>query len=264
MAKALRVYLPDLQRGRFTLPNEQAHYVTRVHRLRDGADLLVFDPVAGVEAAATLRVAGREVSCEVPEVRPATRRGLCGFRLYVAQPKGPALEAVLREAVVLGVETLTFLRTERSAPWSRGSDGGEARLRAIALDAARQCLRGDLPALRLDTPLSEALDDVDVTEREAVHCVLQPDDECAGILSFLTKNVRCEPGALPLGLWFGPEGGFSEEEGRAFVSRGVPSASLGQWVLRVPAAVSVALGTAVSFHAWACEERPRRPSDVDC
>lgn len=262
MAKPLRVYLPDLQRGRFTLPNEQAHYATRVHRLRDGADLLLFDPVAGLEAPATLRVAGREVSCEVPEVRPASRRGLRGFRLYVAQPKGPALEAVLRESVVLGVETLTFLRTERSAPWSRSSEGGEARLRAIALDAARQCLRGDLPALCLDTPLSDALDDV--VGREAAHCVLQPDEESRGLLSFLTKSVRCAPGALPLGLWFGPEGGFSEEERGAFVSRGVPCASLGQWVLRVPAAVGVALGTAVSFHAWDCEGRPMRESDVDC
>src|SRR5688500_6955317 len=142
MSQPPRAPLSPIRAGEQPLPRDLSAYLVRVLRLRAGDRFTVFDPEAGVEADA-------ELLRDVPAVaRLAEPRAVVvsgrAVTLVQGLAKGDKPEQVLRAAVALGARRVTFVRTERSVA---GAELRLARLRAVMLDAARQCGRGDLPEL---------------------------------------------------------------------------------------------------------------------
>lgn len=255
MPKALRVHHPGLSSGELSLTEPTSRYVCRVHRLRPGNALLLFDPEQGVEADAELLDAGARARVRVAAVRAGQRPGFAGLRLWLGRPKSAALERVVRDAVAFGVSELRLVDTEHSVP--RGQEPAR-RLSELLLDETRQCERSDL--LRVAEPCSfeQALASA-VAESPALgeHVVL--DARKAGgplmaVLNALAPNLD-QPRALS--FWIGPEAGFSVDELAALERAGARSALLGEFVLRVPTAVSAALAAATlafprrSVEGWA-------------
>jgi 16S rRNA (uracil1498-N3)-methyltransferase len=142
MAQAARAPLCPLAAGEQELPRELGSYLVRVLRLRAGDRFVLFDPEAGTEADAELL---RDIPAiaRVSEPRRAPRAAVRDVALLQGFAKGDKPEHVLRAAVALGAASVTFLRTDRSIA---GAELRGERLRAVMLDAARQCGRADLPA----------------------------------------------------------------------------------------------------------------------
>lgn len=242
MRKPLRVPHLGLTAGEVPLAASERHYVGRVHRLSAGSELLLFDPEAGTEARATLLDA-KSGLCRVEAPRPAALLGFRGLTLFLARPKSAALERVVRDGVALGVGRVVFLDSEYSVV---RAEGNPRRLREIALDEARQCERGDVPVLLGPMAFAQALDEAFASHAPAGrHLLLEPREAEQSLLDALCPLPPLRsPGAL--GLWVGPEGGFSDGERAALRAKGAVAVHLGPLVLRVASAVGAALATVLA------------------
>ena len=240
MARRTRVPFSPLRSGEHALVGEPAHYLGRVLRLRVGAELTAFDPAARLEAEMTLVAVEKErVVARFSEPTPARVVGLRGVTLVQCAGKGDKVEEVIRAATALGASTIVLAESERSVTRGAPTPGRVARLEAVALDAARQSGRGDLPALAGPLSLDAALAALD---QDALKLCLQPSAERA-----LGSELR-ERGGRPLVLLVGPEGGFSDAELAAVRERGFTLVRFGSLVLRTELAGAAALGAVVALH----------------
>ncbi len=211
-----------------SLPPDEAHHAATVLRLRQGEALVLLDGAGTVaEAVVASMDGGRrpDIACRVTSrevLSPPARR----VRLYVAPPRGKTMGLVLRAAVELGAWRITpiLCRYGVARP-----DGDKASWRAELLTAMKQSGNAFLP--ELDPPLGfhEAL--AQAPEPGAFGAVPR-----AG-----SASAESLPVAGDLGLWIGPEGGFSLEEEEALHDRGFVPVTVGRWVLRVETAVPALL-----------------------
>jgi 16S rRNA (uracil1498-N3)-methyltransferase len=241
-ARALRVPLEGLTPGVRELDGEVARYVQRVHRLRAGARLRLFDPVLGLEAdAQLLEATGAGVRCEIISVQPSAYRAL-PVVLLQALAKGDKPELSIREATALGIERIVFVESERVVvrlePERRATR--RTRWQRIAVEAARQCGRGTLPAIQGPLPLLDVL----AQTTEARRLLLSPEGPP------LFSELEVWRGDQTLALLLGPEGGLSSSEAQSASEHGFSAVSLGRTTLRTELAGIAALGAVVAFAAW--------------
>lgn len=202
-----------------------------VLRLRPGDALVLFDG-EGHEADAHIEQAGRDgVRC-LAEPRRALQSRRTRLRLLLGVPKGSKLEDCVRMATELGVDEIVLLETERTVP--RWSDDRAAsrllRLDRVAIEAATQCERANLPAIHGPAPIVDALSRVE--------------PETFGVVFAARSTGRLASfSTLPpsVSAAIGPEGGFTDRELGTFAAAGFVSASLGDSILRVGTAVPAAL-----------------------
>ncbi|MSP24761.1 MAG: 16S rRNA (uracil(1498)-N(3))-methyltransferase [Myxococcales bacterium] len=229
----LRLPLEGLHAGERTLPAASAHYLTRVHRLERGAKLVVFDPRARLEAVAELLdVRPRAVRVHIGEPRPAENLPTRAVSIIQGVGKGSKIDGVLRDATELGATGFVVAIGERSVrkPDSRLRE----RLERLAVEAARQCGRGDVPLISGPLPLSDALA---AAPAEALRLLLMP-----GAKESMASALDGVPNSTELVLAVGPEGGLSESELATALAHGYRSVFVGRFVLRTETACAAALG----------------------
>ncbi|MEO8901064.1 MAG: RsmE family RNA methyltransferase [Polyangiaceae bacterium] len=233
MTRLSRVPLAALHAGERTLDAKTARYLVDVLRLRAGDLFLAFDSDAHVEADATLREGN---GCVIGELRAAASALATGIVLVQALGKGDKTEQVVRAATALGVAEVHLVESARSvARAGERSDAKRARLESIALDAARQCGRGDVP--KIVGPHALHREFAEWREVTALKLCLVP--RAARSFRSLTETWRV---GSPLALLVGPEGGLAEEELAAAEAAGFVAVSFGELVLRTEIAGVAALG----------------------
>jgi 16S rRNA (uracil1498-N3)-methyltransferase len=236
----LRVAVGGLAAGERALEASAAHYVTRVHRLAAGDAFVAFDPDARLEADATVLAVGRhDVRCRLESPRPARLLGMSGVTLVVSATKGDKLDDVIRAATALGASAVSVVASGRSVPELGDAEKRFARFRAIAVDAARQSGRGDLPELLGPALLADALSALGTSN--SLKLCLDP-----GAPATLGAALA-ERGERPLSLLIGPEGGFTRAELDATESAGFVRVRLGDLVLRAELAAIAALSAVVAY-----------------
>jgi 16S rRNA (uracil1498-N3)-methyltransferase len=224
--------LPELHAGRSELPREQAHYVSVVHRLGNGDRFTAFDPESCLECDAQIVEVNRaRVACLLEAPRAADIRGL-GVTLLQGAAKGDRLDSVVRAATALGVDALRIVLTERSVAHPR--EMKVERLRAIAIEAARQCGRGDVPRLEGPEALAACLPSFGAVR--ALKLCLTP-----AAHEPLANLIRDWTPGTPVVLLVGPEGGLSAGEEEAARASGFAEAALGPLTLRTELAALAAL-----------------------
>ena len=227
MAQLPRAPLSPLLAGEQQLSRELGGYLVKVLRLRAGDAFTLFDPEVGTEADAEL-VRDIPAIVNVSEPRTAARVTRRDVVLLQGFAKGDKPEQVLRAAVALGVSSVTFVRTERSVA---GAELRHERLRAVMLDAARQCGRGDLPTVSGLVDLAAALVDA-----RGMLLLLDPTAP-----ESLVEVLRQAPRDRALTLAVGPEGGFAAEESAQLLAAGFVAVRLAPFVLRTELAAVAAL-----------------------
>lgn len=228
--------MSSLAPGERELDKKTARYLSEVLRLRAGDSFTVFDPDARVEARATL---GEAAQCVIDALAPAAGVVHSAITLIQALGKGDKAEQVVRAATALGAARVTLVESERSvARASERSDNKRARLASIALDAARQCGRGDVPEITGPHALERELDAM--RDAPDLKLCLAPDapSEFRALLSHWTYGA-------PITLLIGPEGGFSERELELAAQAGFVSARFGDLTLRTEIAGIAVLGALI-------------------
>jgi 16S rRNA (uracil1498-N3)-methyltransferase len=213
----------------FAASAEQAHYLVGVMRLNADDALLAFNARDG-EWRVRLAAVGKR-SCQL-EVLERTRDQQVGpdLDLVAALVKRARLEIIVEKAAELGARRVRLALTERTNAERTRVD----RLTAIAIEAAEQTGRLDVPVVESPQKLEALLADWPAN-RPLMFC-----DE-AGEAPPALEALAGRPGG-PWGVLIGPEGGFSPRE-RALI-RGIPQAvpvSLGPRILRADTAAIAAL-----------------------
>jgi 16S rRNA (uracil1498-N3)-methyltransferase len=240
MARRVRLPLAELVEGDRSLGDAEAHYLGRVHRLAPGDTFLGFDVQRGVEADATLVSWSRgNAICRVGPPRLATRRPLAPVRLLQGLGKAGKPDRVLKDATALGATEIVFFLSERAVPRGRGESERDGRFRRLALDAARQSERGDVPNVVGPISFAESIERARL--EPGVRCCLVPDANRA-----LFERLQAEPIATPVTLLVGPEGGLSDVECQAAEASGFEAVRLGRFVLRTETAAAAALAVVVA------------------
>jgi 16S rRNA (uracil1498-N3)-methyltransferase len=235
--KALRVPVESLNEGELCLDLEASNYVLRVHRVGIGEPLVLFDPYRAVEADARLSGSrGKVAVCEVTELRPSTAVPTLPLVLIQAYAKGDKVERVVKDATALGVTQVVVVTTERAVVQVRADEVSHRRERfeRIAVEAARQCGRGDVPGVIGPLSLDEYLKNPGGLPAERL--VLSP----AGAMNM--SDWSTQTAACPLALFIGPEGGLDERELTQLNDCGFRSLRFSDFVLRTETAATAVLG----------------------
>jgi 16S rRNA (uracil1498-N3)-methyltransferase len=241
MAGRLRVPIVPIRAGEQALDEATARYVTRVHRLRQGDTFEAFDPLARLEADAQVIAVGRSVRCVLDSPRTARLVATRRVTLLQAIGKGDRFEQVVRDATALGATRIVAVQSERTVVRLAERAGGRReRWHTVALQAARQSGRGDLPVIEGPAPLEQAFE---LGGDPAIRVCLEPAAERA-----LGDVIHDWVADCELVLLIGPEGGLAKAEIERAAGAGFLPVRLCRFVLRTETAAAAALGAVAAFH----------------
>jgi 16S rRNA (uracil1498-N3)-methyltransferase len=237
----LRVPVHQLEAGEISLDPDAARYVARVRRAREGERILLFEPREACEATATVIAIGRaDVRCRVDPVRPSTSVPERKITLLQGIGKGEKMDAIVRDATELSATRVVAVETQRSvAKIGHRAESRRERWNRIAVEAARQCGRGDAPEVVGPVAWADALDEGADTNEPLRLCLWEDAIDPIG------RAFRDLSSKRPLVIAIGAEGGFDLPEIDLARSRGFSIVSLGPFILRTETVAAAVLGAAL-------------------
>jgi 16S rRNA (uracil1498-N3)-methyltransferase len=244
-----RAYAPDLDPAQAitTLSSEESAHLVRVLRLGAGARVLVFDG-RGTQYVARITTAAKDrVTLALLDPAPSAPEPRARLTLAQAVLKGEKMDAVVRDATMMGVSAVIPLITERTVIPRSALEMGRVRERwhRIAVSSAKQCGRAIVPEIgppeRLtDLFEAQAQDAPDVMRLQLVE---------PGAADALPDGpLPAEPSAAGTLIAIGPEGGWSPEEVDQARAAGWLQWTLGARTLRAESAPLAALS--ILTYAW--------------
>ena len=239
-----RVYWPGATPldGRVELTGDDAHRLRQVLRLSPGDALALFDGRGHEWAGHVSSVTKQAVEVSALEAVESVAESRVPVTLAIGVLKGDQMDAVVRDATMLGVAAIVPLRTAHVTvpPRAWQSGGAVERWQRVAIASATQCRRAVVPDVR------------PVTDYET--CLREP---------VALRLICVEPGvAMPPGNWtsvaapasvhvlIGPEGGWSDAEVQQALAAGAFAVSLGPRTLRAETAPIVALTLVSAAWGW--------------
>ena len=232
-----------------TLSREETAHLVTVLRLREGAEVFVFDGEGHeflcVVEPETKRRARETVLRVVGLAEPPHKESPLGLTLAPAMLKGEKLDLVVQKATELGVTRIVPVETERAevrlpgSPEEPAAAKRVARWRRIAVEAAKQSGRARVPEVRapihLTTLLSEIAHELDGA---AELRLIFSERDGRGLAETLGAGVERPRRVTAL---VGPEGGWEDAELGQATAAGWHAVTLGGRVLRAETASIVAV-----------------------
>lgn len=220
------------------LERDQAHYLGRVLRLRDGDSLTVFNGGDGEFDARVVKLTKNSalISIDTP-VETATESAL-KIHLVQAISRGERMDFVVQKATELGVKRISPVFTEYGVVKLDPARATKRRdhWQSVATSACEQ-------SGRIRPPLIDAPVDLNAwfgagTKEADSDLILQPgaSTPLSSIAAPVTKVC----------LLIGPEGGFSEKEYEDAGVSGFTAVSLGPRILRTETAALTAIAVVQS------------------
>ena len=232
-----------------TISGAQAEHMARVLRATAGmeADVVAGGHVFHAEVAA---VSADEIRFNlIAEVQadPALP-----VTLVVSIYKFDRMEWAIEKATELGVAAIAPViarRTEKHLALAAGKR--VERWRRLAIEAAQQSRRSDVPAIYDPVSLSERVkaSSAGASESARAAYIVLAEQERTTTLRLAVEDAVAQAGIeMPkLEIAIGPEGGWAAEEEALFDANGWRAVSLGPRILRAETAALAALAVVASF-----------------
>ena len=220
--------------GVVTIGDSDARHIRLVLRLKKGSQISLVDEKENLHQAVLEKVTQKAVTARISETNAGA--SYCG-RLSVIQgiPRLPKADLIVQKLTELGVESIIFAPAERT-PYRDGekriSDRLE-RLHRIAESASKQCLRSTVVDVTVCSDLEAAINTLGSDAFMLVADESSRGTSLRGCVSKADANV-------PIVVFIGPEGGFSECELQLLKEAGAAGFSLGRNILRTETAAIVA------------------------
>lgn len=216
-----------------TLEDENAKHIGNVLRGKIGDVITVCDGQ------------GRDYECEITEITKKTviakitdiftndNEPDIKITLYQGLPKADKMELVIQKCIEIGIDRIVPVKTEHAVVKLDGKEEKKLiRWNKIAESAAKQCGRGKIPVVDSVMNFKDAIN-------EAVNldgAIIPYEKEKENSLKTFAKAFK----GKSIGIFIGPEGGFSEDEINFAIEKGVKSVTLGKRILRTETAGLVA------------------------
>jgi 16S rRNA (uracil1498-N3)-methyltransferase len=233
-----RFYAPDLDpAGRQArLPKDESNHLTRVMRLGPGDDVAVFDGRGHEFRARVIAAVRGTVSVELVDRISPVPEARVPITLVQAVLKGDKMDAVIRDATMMGVTAIEPIVTSRTI--ARGPRAENDRWFRVSVASAKQCRRAVVPLIASPRPFDDWL----ASSAHGLRLMLvEPSATAAEICSL---HVLENHAAGSLALIVGPEGGWTPEERAQADASGCMAVTLGALTLRADAVAVAALAIA--------------------
>lgn len=224
----------DIHENTVTLTGDDAHHLLRVLRVGKHEKISLYDE-NGNRYEGKLTEAGRDavirIESTLPPVAPAYP-----IHLFLALLKGDKLDFIVEKAVELNLEALHFIKTTRSV-LTELSESRWKRLEKIAVSAQKQCGKAK--------PISlYPLQNFSAVQEPGITHLFMAERGADKTLPQFFKESTVKP---PIGIWIGPEGGWTEDEMKLAEKNGYHFVSLGDLILKADTAGLHAASMAIAL-----------------
>ena len=219
----------DICRGQVRLMGEDEKHIKTVLRAKEGEEVTLCDGegmdyqcrIVSLERGVLLDILSKEIC----ETEPETK-----ITLYQGLPKADKMELIIQKCVELGADRIVAVSTERAIVKLDKKEGKKLeRWQKIAEAAAKQSGRGKIPEISPRV----------LKFKEAVEEAVQLDGAVIPYEKERETGIRAFAEAFKgssVGIFIGPEGGFSEEEIAFARENGICPVTLGKRILRTETA----------------------------
>jgi 16S rRNA (uracil1498-N3)-methyltransferase len=197
------VNISDISDGKVTIRGDDFHHLVKVRRVSPG-DRIFIRTSDGVGYEAGIQSIQSDHLYALIEKEIPYEAGATALGVYLCLLKGANFELALQKCAEAGVSEITPVISERTIPDIKGKvDKKNERWNKIVSEAAKQCLRGDVPAVNMPVDFKTAV----TGPGSEVRLIAHPGGETA-----LKTLLRGMPPPASADLLIGPEGGFSIDE----------------------------------------------------
>jgi 16S rRNA (uracil1498-N3)-methyltransferase len=239
-----RVYWPagDPLSGGVEFTGDDAHRLRQVLRLATGDAVALFDGRGHEWVGQVTTVTNQGVLVSALEAITPVAEARIPITLAIGVLKGDQMDAVVRDATMLGVSTIVPLRTAHVTVPAKAWRSGAARERwqRVAIASATQCRRAVVPDVRTVTDFESCV-------REPVALRLMCVEPALNARSDDWRSTRPPESVQVL---IGPEGGWAAAEVEQAQAAGARLISLGPRTLRAETAPVVALTLVSAALGW--------------
>jgi 16S rRNA (uracil1498-N3)-methyltransferase len=234
-----RFYIPPPQISDNTIEigDPERHHILNVLRLKSGNEVQILDGAGNSYIVVLGDTRGSFINASIRQhqFHPPTPPHIT---LFQGLPKSDKMDLIVQKTTELGVDQIVPMLCQRSVPkrTATAHEKHRERWQRIANEGAKQCKRHRFPKIRDARKMSNCLEmalDLDLS-------ILFWEQEAArGIKEILSHHQQ----VTSVGLFIGPEGGFSGEEVATAIEHSCIPTTLGDLILRTETAaiVSVAL-----------------------
>jgi len=215
----------QISEGRVRIEGKEGHHLARVLRVRPGERGVAVSNGREYEIE-VVEVGGNRVLARVHSDRPVQGEPHLGITLLQAVLPNPDFDAAIEGGTAVGIGRFIAVQSQRSV--ARPASQRLARWQAIAVSAAEQSHRGQVPEVMGPVSLPAALE----VASGARLLVLEP--------SAPVPLVRAIDGSDRYTIAVGPEGGWTDDELSLMRERGGVMVNLGARILRARLAPVVA------------------------
>lgn len=233
----------QIEDNRVSLNGPDVIHITKVLRLRPGENLIFMDGRGKSYLAAIEKIITGEVVCVVQREIPAPAASPLRVTLVQGIPKGDKMDLIIQKGTELGVNLVIPLLCERTVV---KLDEAKTlmrlkRWRRIALEAAKQCRRNDVPEICRP----KGWEQVWASLPPGAAALIPWEEE---VEYSLKDFFRQRPELADTYIFIGPEGGFTREEVECARLHGVHAVTLGPRILRTETAGPAVL--AIFQYQW--------------
>lgn len=194
-----------------SLPDDEARHLTQVLRLKPGASIRIFNGRGQEFDAVVVRARREEVEVRVGSDRDALTEPRVSITLAQALLKADKMDAVVRDAVMMGVAAIQPIVTSRSETTLESLSRGRRleRWQRIAVSSTKQCGRSVVPPVLVPTTFEMLLASFgSVCQPASCFMFVEPGAQANAVA---LRDMVAEPPREPI-LVVGPEGGWTPAE----------------------------------------------------
>lgn len=219
------------------------NHIKNVLRMKPGETVLVSNGQDREYTCVLSEITDEEVKAKIEDVNGPARELLVKVTLFQGLPKGDKMETVIQKMVELGAYEIVPVSTKRCIVKldAKKAAAKTKRWNAISESAAKQSKRGIVPKVSEHITYKQALE-----QAAKMDMILIPYEE-AEDMEYTRKIIgNIKPG-MSVGVFIGPEGGFTPEEVEEAIAKGAHLITLGKRILRTETA-GMALMAVVMFN----------------
>ena len=231
----------DIGDDNIIISGDDAAHISKVLRLKAKDAVIVCDGEENEYTCLVSAIDKKKVICSIVDKRHGTSEPPCKIDLYQGIPKSVKMDIIIQKCTEIGVGTVIPVDTERVVVKlgnERDSNGKTARWQRIAEEASKQSSRGRIPTVESPINYHEAIDRL-----KEYDLAIMPYEKEASI--GLKQALRGKTNIRSIGIFIGPEGGFTDQEVLIAQESKILPVTLGPRILRTETAGFVCLSIAM-------------------
>ncbi len=211
------------------ITGDDATHIATVLRAKVDEEITVCDGYGTDYVCRLIGINKKQVLAEIIKKYENENEPEVKITLYQGLPKGDKMELVIQKCIEIGVDRIVPVVTEHTVvKINDKAEKKNIRWNKIAEAAAKQCGRGKIPIVDKIMTFEEAVEN----SKELDQSIIPYEKERETSIRSFAKSFD----GKSIGIFIGPEGGFSESEIELCKKNNISSVSLGKRILRTETA----------------------------